>query len=529
MDRVDQVRRILSTRGLTLYRTSQKSAEMFGRSSLFYIPHNLYYDVAISSTTPNIHQLFALSKITNYRLHDWLAVFGFHLEVISRLQTLIPRRRTALLDSSMYDPQAWIQWFVERPLVQSIPGIAPLGQLLTWAKSRRAEELLALNKTKFLYATVGQEDSLTFPDLAPGSIIRINASRATDLLSHSKRNPDPSIFFVEHRLGFACSQLLCLDKDTVALRSPQFPFTQVELTVGKHLRILGVVDAEMRRLSNRDRTPLQSAPIVARELRPMDAMNAQTNLKQLIRQSRVRMGLSFREASTVTRWIAHALADKSYFAAASTLSDYETLSVPPRHIQKIITLCILYSIGFWEFLRVGGLSPDDRGSEPIPDDLIPRQVPDRRRESYIASVEAPPQGERTGFLDGIIEQWQEIPLFLRTSLGELAGLKNLSLSDLYWVGGDRNPIHPWLANATFIAINRRVKKPTESTARTLSEQPLYLLLGRDGNYLCGCCSIQQGMVVVHPYPGNPLSLGQIGNTTDAEVIGRVTAILRRLC
>jgi len=75
MDRTDQVRRILSTKGLTLYRISQQSAEMFGQSSLFFIPHNLRYDLTVSSGRPSIHQLFALSKITNLRLCDWLTVF----------------------------------------------------------------------------------------------------------------------------------------------------------------------------------------------------------------------------------------------------------------------------------------------------------------------------------------------------------------------------------------------------------------------------------------------------------------------
>ncbi|HXN95127.1 MAG TPA: hypothetical protein VN879_11515 [Candidatus Acidoferrales bacterium] len=43
----------------------------------------------------------------------------------------------------------------------------------------------------------------------------------------------------------------------------------------------------------------------------------------------------------MSRWIASTLSDELYFAAPSTLSDYETLSDPPRHIQKIITLAAL--------------------------------------------------------------------------------------------------------------------------------------------------------------------------------------------
>src|SRR5437879_13631287 len=121
MDRAEQVRRILTTRGLTLYRVSQQSAEIFGRSSRFYVPHNLYYDVADPSLIPTIHQILALSHFTNYRLYDWLAVFGFDLDHISLLQLLIPRQRTTLLDSSVYDLRACTPWFADGPIACWLP------------------------------------------------------------------------------------------------------------------------------------------------------------------------------------------------------------------------------------------------------------------------------------------------------------------------------------------------------------------------------------------------------------------------
>ena len=77
--RAERVRQILSSRGLTLYRVSRQSADIFGRLSPSFIPHSLYYDLEISAFSPGIQQLLALSRITNYRLSDWFAVFGFDL------------------------------------------------------------------------------------------------------------------------------------------------------------------------------------------------------------------------------------------------------------------------------------------------------------------------------------------------------------------------------------------------------------------------------------------------------------------
>jgi hypothetical protein len=113
--RAERVRQILSSRGLTLYRVSRRSAEIFGKLSPFFVPHSLYYDLAVSSLSPGIQQLLALSRITNYRLSDWLAVFGFDLDAIPRLQCMVPRNRTVILDGSVYDTECWIPWFAEKP------------------------------------------------------------------------------------------------------------------------------------------------------------------------------------------------------------------------------------------------------------------------------------------------------------------------------------------------------------------------------------------------------------------------------
>jgi len=527
MDRSDQLRQILSTRGLTLYRVSKQSAQNFGRSSPFFVPHNLYYDLADPSLIPNIHQIFALSRITNYRLCDWLAVFGFDLDAISRLQLLVPRQRTTLLDSSVYDTHAYVPWFAQRRRAEPLPPIAPLGQVLASAAPRLATEILALGTRRFLYGKVGQEDVLAFPYLAPGSIVRVDAKRSGELVSPTNANAEMRFFLVEHGSGFTCSQLVLLEKGTIMLHSAHLPCAQIELKLDKDARILGLIDAEIRPLMNHHSLQPLGNPTALLKPGTLHVRDFESNLTDLLRISRTRAGLSFREASTVSRWIANMLSDELYFAAASTLSDYETLSVPPRHIQKIIALCVLYCIDFRQFLHASGLPPEHDGQDPIPDELVPRHVPSRGPDLRLGGQEESAR-QHSDFLGTLLKQWEEVPLFLRRSLNELAGLKNLSLSDVFWVGGDENPIHPWLINATFVVVNRRIKKPAQSTAEALCEQPLYLILKRDGSYMCGRCALHQGNLVVQTYPGGPLGARQFRNGTDAEVIGRVTTILRRL-
>lgn len=523
MDRALQVREILSTRSLSLYRLSQQSAEIFGRSSQFYIPHNLYYDLARPSSKPTIYQTLALSHITNYRLPDWLAVFGFDLDAIFQLQMEIPRKRTTILDSTVYDTNAWIPWFADRTEAPPTPSIAPLGQLLALGPPRRASELLGLNRRKFLYARVGDQDWYALPYFTPGSTVRVDTRLEEPPLGRtSGQGP---FFFVEHDLGWTCSRLIRLTRDRVLLHCPQWPCAERELHLGREARILGVIDAEIRRL-----TPHRPRQVVSKSAavgKPRLAYPAeQTTLKGLLRRSRVSAGLSFREASSISRSIADTLSDELYFAAASTLSDYEVLSAPPRHTEKIITLCVLYCIGFDQFLRASGFPLEQAGREPIPDDLIPRQM---RSRNHSLRIHGPDDArESSGFLTALMNQWEEVPLFLRFSLEEMTGLKRSSLSDVFWVGGDETQRHRLLINATFVVVNRRARKPAPPAEYTICEEPLFLILKRDGSYLCGCCTLDEGNLIVHGYPRGEGGTQQFRDGADAEVVGQITAILRRL-
>lgn len=526
MDRTERIRAILSTRSLTLYRISRQSAQIFGRSSTFFLPHNLCHGGAGGSPIPTIQQMLALSHITNYRLVDWLAVFGFDLDQIPHLRLLIPRKRTVLLDSSVYDTQAWISWFVERPQAGPMPSIAPLGQFLHAAPPKRASDILALNRRRFLYGKVGDQDSYALPHLAPGSIVRVDVQRSNELFLDAKTKGVKPFFLVEHESGYSCSRLRMLTGDRVLLYATQNPCAQRELRLGKNAQILGVVDAEFRCLLHRPTSPVSPGSSVFPKPRRVHSLERQTSLRLLLRESRLSAGLSFREASSASRFIATKLSDELHFTAAGTLSDYETLSAPPRHIQKIITLCVLYGIEFWQFLRASGLRLDEEGREPMPDELVPRTAPGQIGPARPGATHDPQQPP--DLVDSLMQQWEEIPLFLTSSLRELTGLKNFSLSDVFWVGGDKSPLHPLLVGATLVAVNRRVKKPMHFPGQTLCAQPLYLILRRDGTYLCGHCILDQGNLVLPGYPGGSSAKQQLRNASDAEIVGQVTTVLRRL-
>lgn len=526
IDIAGRVRRALSARGLTIYQISQQSAEIFGRSSPYYIPQQFYAALAVRAASPSIYQFIALSRITKYRLTDWLAMFGFELDDIPRLQLLFPWRRTVFLDSSVYDEDQWIPWFVDRARTSELPAITPLGQLLKQTEPRRAGSLLALNTRRFLYVKVGKEDAFAFPDLVPGSIARIDVLNAGQLASGLGQSLSNRIFLVERGSHLACGHLRRINGNRLALCSTSFPYPQLELTLGRTARIIGMVDAEIHPMALQLPSSTPARTRAHAKTNAAATPDATTKLGQMIQISRMRTGLSFREASAMSRWVAKMLGDNAYFISPGTLCDYDDLSDPPRNIQKIVCLCILYCIGFWDFLRAAGLTLD-LGSEPMSDELRGRtDVPPPQPPDGESAGAAGPSKDNADFLSARMGQWKEIPLFIRGALPEISGLQNLSLSDIFWVGAERDPIHPHLVNAEFVTVNRRFKKPMNSLPPP-REQPVYMILKRDGGFLCGCCTQQQGTLSVHRHPQHRPAPAETERDVDAEVIGQVTAILRR--
>src|SRR6267378_4396957 len=157
---------------MTLYQVSQATRNIYGRSSPYFVPHNLYFDLGIGTFSPSLHQIFALSKVSGYKFNDWLRVFGFNPEDIVRLQVLLSPKRTSLLDSSLDDSESWIPWVRNKARNILIPAIAPIGRLLELAPSRRIRVVDRSDKCNFVYVKIGREDGLAFPDLLPGSIVR---------------------------------------------------------------------------------------------------------------------------------------------------------------------------------------------------------------------------------------------------------------------------------------------------------------------------------------------------------------------
>ena len=494
---------------------------MYPKDPRFHVPPNLYHTLEQRGFSPSIQQLVVLSRCSGYRLVDWLATFGVILDDIPRLQAALPARYTTLIDENVYDERTWVLSF--EPISRGVPenSLRPLGESFRIARPRRYSNSPQKPRSGFVYAKIGSRDALAFPDLLPGSIVRV-ATEPTLEPRDEVRGRSGSLFLVEHGRGLACCRLHAVDRNRVVLCPSQLPFAHTELVLNKEARIIGTVDFELRPTAAR--TPPPVSPNMGRfwSPPPLEQVSSDLRLDDLLRRARRRSGLTFRQASAKSSLIARALENDEFFCASGSLSDYEATTESPRHIHKMFSLCTLYSISAWEFMKAARVFPSDGGVDSMPEELLGRD-----RLQGAALSESPAAGER-GPSAPSGHSLAEFPYFLGQAVAEYFEMPHLSIRDIFSVGRARESFHPYLADAVAIIVDRRQKRITSRPSHPLWAQPSYILLGHDGQYVCTSCNSDGEMLVMRPFSNGFERPLRLKSPSQVEVIGTVVGILRRL-
>jgi hypothetical protein len=525
-----RIQGILASKSLSLYRASARSRSDHPNEPAYHIPSNLFFRLRSEDWTPTIYQLSSLSLLSGYHLVDWLGAFEFFPDEISGLQAALRRPRTTLLDSATYDSRAVVSWFSERQPERPIPPVTPLSQLLEQTDPRPVSTLVPSDSAEYVYLKIGTQDALAFPELLPGSIVRANPRLLPPLADGVNEISPHPIFLIEHKNGLCCSNLHYRKTNRITLLPTKLPFASVEFQLGSEARLLGVVDLEFRILVDPESTHPRpcSVPEVPPDLARLwtpgrfDRNSADDGLSDLLRSARVRAGLSFHEASRMSRLVASKLGDERYFTSLASLSDYEARNTLPRHIHKLFTLCAVYAIPFYGLLRASGLLLKATETKPIPDEWM----------QGVASPAGPPQRQivppTRGILDHLLKRFGASPFFLRGALPSLLGLTDLSLHDVFWVGGQRPVLHPSLSGALLVVVNRRRQTPPAFLKKSPWERPLYVLVRRSGSYILASCTLEGHTIVVHPQTGSFVRPERLENHVDADVLGQIIGVVRTL-
>lgn len=319
---------------------SAATSAAYGKKTAFFIPPTFLYKQR-KGVTPHICQVISLSEVTGYRFRDWMRVCGYGLRMVLALQLEVHVERTVLITPDHSTAAA------EYPLEFRSGG------------GRRVDQ-------RYLFAKVGIRDAIGHPAIRPGSIVRANCAHLPMI---SPKGPaTDALWLVEHPGGLACCQIRRVDETHVVLVPNRSPLPGWPLRIEKDVRILGLIDQELR---PRD-VPAQAGYLSPKfEHRPdWQRRGRGINLSTLIIASRSRVGLTLRDAHEMTLAIARLLGNRDYGIALGQLSDYEASNKLPRHIAKIISLCVVYSIDPLDLIAAAGIQVDDSNKAPIAFDEV---------------------------------------------------------------------------------------------------------------------------------------------------------------
>lgn len=509
----------------TVYQISQATARLpFGKGTRAHIRDAFYAEIELGQP-PDIHQLAALARLTGYRLVDWLALFGYHVDEILRLQLELHTEHTVLLPSTVYDPLVVLPWIRQLDTRVDLERIQPLVKVIDAMGYAALGVLDRLNRRHFLYARVGRRDDMMRPRLATGSIVRVDPTRTTVAPVGGPR----SMYLVQHLGGLCCCYVELHDDQHVILLSDDGAPRVMRCRMGTEATILGAIDLELRPLQLS--LPNSSAPPCAERHhrhapRLSDPMTECTGgAGAYARTARERIGLRFREAQRMTRRLVAHFDDKRYNVALGSLSDAETYDGLPRHISKIFSLCIAYGMDLWQYLRAGGVPVDELNGRPIPRQFLCDEDAHLEGTELVPMVLGSDQAQAT---EAVVARLGEVPFFLLRSVGSIIGQELLSLDDVY-IWGEHEPLlHPLLHGAMLVIVNRRRQRvPDAQSPLSLAEPPLFLIHTPDGRYQAGMCAFDGGVLLVYPHGTSRMPI-RAYPARDVRVIGRVAAVVRAI-
>jgi hypothetical protein len=326
--RARQVKQVLQRVGLTIAQVSALTGMRYGKNSPYFIPSTFLFRQK-QGITPHICQIVALSQVTGYCFTDWMSVCGFDLKLILALQLRIHTERTAIVTPAHTFP-------------------AHDSTLGVWNSRPQTT-------ARYFFAKIGSRDAVVYPRLIPGSIVRADRSYSPHALDDA--SSADRLWLVEHSGGLTCCHVKRVDTEHVVLLPNRPPLSSWPLRLSREARILGLVDLELR-----PRESVQFEPMCAptkSDLFPTTPHGRRTGFSKLLRVSRSRAGLTLRAAHEMTARVAGVLENQDYRIALGMLSDYEAMDKLPRHIAKIMSLCIVYGIDPWELIEASGIRIDD--------------------------------------------------------------------------------------------------------------------------------------------------------------------------
>ncbi|MDA2912762.1 helix-turn-helix domain-containing protein [Acidobacteriia bacterium AH_259_A11_L15] len=244
-----------------------------------------------------------------------------------------------------------------------------------------------------------------------------------------------------------------------------------------------------------------------------------------LRGIRNRLGITTRAVEDLSQKIAEAEGNQEFYISNPWLTQLENKQSTPS-IYKLYSLSVIYRTKFSDLLLLFGVDLERISKHEM---LIPLQkthpvaleVYDRDRAvAFPVRFDPGFKAEQTALLSRLVEIWGEIPISLIQHLDIRRGKYG-------YIGLKDYMMYPLLRPGSFVQIDDQQKMVRKVPWRTEYDRPIYFVEFRDG-YACSWCELQRNRLSLVPHPLSPCSSRQYEYPTEAEIVGRVTAVAMRI-
>jgi transcriptional regulator with XRE-family HTH domain len=240
-----------------------------------------------------------------------------------------------------------------------------------------------------------------------------------------------------------------------------------------------------------------------------------------LKSIRVRAGLSSREVALQSGRIAARYGNPGYKISHPRLVQIENGATVPS-IHKLISLSAIYGTPIRELIALYCDLKASRGFEhqsPQFTQLAHLEQPVAASRSKLRVSLASLETRADAALE-LEDAWAEVPVPLLDSLK--APRHRYAL-----IGRSEFTMYPLIRPGSIVQVDERDRICRQTRWQTEFDRPIYLIELRSG-FLCSWCEIEANRLLSIPHPLSPCSTRQFAYPREAEIVGRVTAVVLRL-
>jgi hypothetical protein len=127
---------------------------------------------------------------------------------------------------------------------------------------------------------------------------------------------------------------------------------------------------------------------------------------------------------------------------------------------------------------------------------------------------------RTNLVSRIFETWGQIPVALLQQI-------DLRYSLCGYIGLEDFTLYPLIRPGSFVEIDARQNKVKSGSWQNEFDRPIYFVELR-GGYACSWCELDGNQLILIPCPQSRGQIRQVRYPTEADIVGRVTAVTMRI-